>query len=104
MTHPEDMLWRMSDQRGRNRMQALDRLGGRQLGLVTVAQLERIGYRRRARQYAVTALRLHHVRRGVYRLPGVVATWESTVLAAVLAAGPRAVASHFTAAQLWSLF
>jgi hypothetical protein len=40
----------------------------------------------------------------VYRLPGALATWESTVLAAVLAAGPKAVASHLTAAYLWGLF
>jgi hypothetical protein len=44
------------------------------------------------------------VRQGVYRLPGVGPTWETTVLAAVLAAGPEAVASHMTAARLWDLF
>jgi hypothetical protein len=85
-------------------MHALDRLGSRQLGLVTAAQLDCIGFGRKARQSAVSALRLHRVRQGVYRLPGAAATWESTVLAAVLAAGPNAVASHLTAAYLWGLF
>jgi hypothetical protein len=40
----------------------------------------------------------------VYLLAGVPSTWETAVLGAVLAAGPAAVASHFTAACLWDLF
>ena len=40
----------------------------------------------------------------MYLLAGVPPTWETAVLAAVLAAGPAAVASHVTAACLWDLF
>jgi hypothetical protein len=86
------------------RMQALDRLASRQLGLVTCDQLDHIGFGRPARETALAARRLHPVRKGVYRLPGMAPTWESAVLAAVLAAGPDAVASHMSAALLWDLF
>jgi hypothetical protein len=89
---------------GNVRMQALDRIAARQLGLVTADQLNRVGFGRGARQDALIERRLHGVRKGVYRLPGVVPSWESSVLAAVLAAGPDAVASHLSAAGLWQLF
>jgi hypothetical protein len=99
------MLCRVPEQPdGHQRMRALDQIGARQLGLVTSHQLDRIGFGRAAREAAVVSLRLHRVRKGVYRLPGAVPTWESAVLAAVLAAGPEAVASHMSAAHLWSLF
>lgn len=39
----------------------------------------------------------------VYRVAGAPVTWEQRVLAAVLAAGPGAAASHRTAAVLWGL-
>ena len=47
--------------------------------------------------------RLEVVQRRVYRVAGVPPTWEQGLLAAVLAAGPGAVASHRSAARLWSL-
>ncbi len=87
-----------------HRMQALDRLAARQLGLITSEQLGAIGFGRPARDGALSAGKLRPVRKGVYRLPGVALTWESAVLAAVLAAGPGAVASHLSAAELWELF
>lgn len=45
-------------------------------------------------------LRIH---RGVYAIGGAPSTLEGATLAAVLAAGDRAVASHETAARLWQL-
>jgi hypothetical protein len=87
-----------------HRMPRLDRIGRRQRGLVTTKQLDEIGMGRAAREKAASAGRLTRVRRGVYLLPGVQPTWETTVLAAVLAAGPGAVASHWTAARVWDLF
>jgi Transcriptional regulator, AbiEi antitoxin/REase_MTES_1575 len=40
---------------------------------------------------------------GVYRIVGAPLTWHGRALAAVLAAGPEALASHRTAAHLWGL-
>ncbi|MEO7442782.1 MAG: type IV toxin-antitoxin system AbiEi family antitoxin domain-containing protein, partial [Acidimicrobiales bacterium] len=47
--------------------------------------------------------RLVRVHTGVYRMAGAPVTWEQSVLAAVLAAGDGAVASHRSAARLWGL-
>jgi hypothetical protein len=85
-------------------MQAIDRIAGRQLGLITAGQLDAIGLGPKARQIGTATRRLHRVRQGVYRLTGATSTWESAVLAAVLAAGAQAVASHVSAARLWYLF
>lgn len=87
-----------------DRMRRLDRIGRSQRGLVTTKQLDEIGMGRAAREKATSAGRLTRVRRGVYLLPGVQPTWETAALAAVLAAGPGAVASHWTAARVWDLF
>ena len=43
------------------------------------------------------------MRHGVYLLNGAPETWEQAALAAVLASGPEAVASHSTAGVLWGL-
>ena len=99
------MLWGMREHlNGHQRMQALDRIAARQLGLVTADQLHGIGFGRAGRECALKSRRLHPIRKGVYRLAGVVPTWETAVLAAALAAGPEAVASHLSAAHLWGLF
>lgn len=47
--------------------------------------------------------RLDIVHAGVYRLAGVPETWEQQVMAAVLAAGRGASASHRSAGRLWAL-
>jgi very-short-patch-repair endonuclease len=86
-----------------HRMRALGRLGRRQLGLVSNGQLAALGFQRGWRDAAVRDGRLVVVRRGVYMLPGGQPTWESAVMAAVMAAGAGAVASDLTAAQLWGL-
>jgi hypothetical protein len=91
---PEDAHW----------MPQLDRIGRRQRSLVTTNQLNSIGMGRGAQAKAVAAGRLTRVRRGVYLLAGVQPTWDTVILAAVLAAGPDAVASHWTAARIWGLF
>ena len=43
------------------------------------------------------------VHQGVYRLAGSPRSWNQDVLAACMAAGPTAVASHRAAAWLWGL-
>jgi predicted transcriptional regulator of viral defense system len=85
------------------RYATLDRLACRQHGLVTAAQLAGLGYSPDEVRLLVATGRLIRVRRGVYRLCGVVPTWRSAALAAVLAAGERAVLSHRSAGVLWGL-
>ena len=78
-------------------------LAARQHGLISARQLTWAGMSRRQVQYGVEVGTLIVVRRGVYRLAGTPRTWEQVVVAAVLAAGGDAVASHSTAAALWAL-
>jgi very-short-patch-repair endonuclease len=81
----------------------LEKRAEAQYGLFTLDQalasgLNRTTVYRRARlgRYA-----LQHP--GVFAFAGLPESWERSVLAACLAAGPDAVASHRTAARIWSL-
>jgi very-short-patch-repair endonuclease len=83
-------------------MRSLRELGERQLGLVTTRDVREHLTRERAR----TAERrgwLVRVRPHVYRFAGARPSWHQSVLAAILVAGPDAVASHGTAAAVWRL-
>src|SRR5688572_12591819 len=82
---------------------ALARIGRTQHGLVTRRQAEGAGLASATLQRWVDGNRLEPVHSGVYRLAGAPRTWEQAVLAAVLAAGPGAAASHRTAGVLWGL-
>jgi very-short-patch-repair endonuclease len=82
---------------------AVARLAAAQHGLVTVAQLLELGFSQAAIRRRVATGRWVKVDRGVIRIAGAPVTWESQVLACVLAAGEGAVASHRTAAALWQL-
>jgi hypothetical protein len=75
----------------------------RQYGLITYAQLLVLGMTRGMLRLRVEDGRLRLVRRGVYAIGGAPSSWPQTVLAAVLAAGSDAVASHVTAGRLWGL-
>ncbi len=75
----------------------------RQYGLITVRQLRSLGISEDRRRRLLVAGMLRPVRRSVYRLMGVPPCWEQSVLAAVLAAGPDAVASYATAGAIWGL-
>src|SRR5438874_11946718 len=80
----------------------LDEVASGQWSLVTRAQLIAAGLSERE---IITLLRsglLRTVRRRVYALVGAPRSWQQTALAAVLAAGEGAVASHATAARLWA--
>ncbi|HWG73213.1 MAG TPA: type IV toxin-antitoxin system AbiEi family antitoxin domain-containing protein [Acidimicrobiales bacterium] len=77
------------------------RIGSRQLGLVTTAQIAAAGLSKNDVVVRQRRFQLVGIRRGVYRLAGAPATWEREVLAAVLVAPPVAVASHVTAGALW---
>jgi hypothetical protein len=75
----------------------------RQHGLMTWQQLRDAGVGEVTIHDWVAAGRLMQVQPRVYRVSGAPITWEQQVLAAVLAAGPGAAASHRTAAFLWGL-
>jgi len=79
----------------------VDEVASGQWSLVTRAQLVEAGV---TEKQIITLLRsglLRPLRRRVYALVGAPRSWQQTALAAVLAAGEGAVASHATAARLW---
>ncbi|HEV3365062.1 MAG TPA: type IV toxin-antitoxin system AbiEi family antitoxin domain-containing protein [Acidimicrobiia bacterium] len=82
---------------------ALLRLAGRQHGLVTVAQLIALGFSEKSIRHRVKVGMLFRVQRGVYGIAGAKDTFEFRVMAAVLAAGDGALASHRCAAALYGL-
>ena len=79
-----------------------DNVANRQLGLVTNAQLHRLGWTREQIRHAVRSGLLDPVRHGVFRTAGSTKTQEQAWLAATLAA-PGSVLSHLTAAAVWWL-
>ena len=78
-------------------------MASRQRGLVTSRQLRESGLSRSAVAVRCADGRFLEMRKGVFAIAGVQPSWEQAVLAAVLAAGEGAVASHFTAGALWGL-
>lgn len=82
---------------------AVAHIASKQHGLVTLDQLRALGASRASIRSRVGRGQWIKIDSGVLRLAGAPVTWESTVLAAVLGAGPDAVASHRTAAALWGL-
>jgi hypothetical protein len=75
----------------------------RQHALVTLEQARVHGFTDDAIRHRVETGRWRRIRHAVYLVNGAPQTWEQTALAAVLASGPEAVASHTTAAVLWGL-
>jgi hypothetical protein len=88
------------DERGHH---ALAELAKRQHGVVSVRQLRGLGYSQGAIQRAVGTGRLHRLHRGVYAVGHTALSWHGHCLAAVLASGAGALASHTTAGWLWGL-
>jgi hypothetical protein len=78
-------------------------LAGRQHGVVAVWQLFGLGIGRHAIYHRVERGRLHAVHRGVFAVGHRVLSADGRRMAAVLAGGERAVASHGTAAELLGL-
>ncbi len=74
-----------------------------QHGLVARRQALSIGLSRKAISHRVRSGRWETVRAGVFAVGGYVPSWQRSVLAAVLAAGETAAASHLTAAHLWGV-
>jgi very-short-patch-repair endonuclease len=83
-------------------LRALHPLAERQHGIFHIRQIDRLAtigvVRSAVRRGELVAVRPH-----VFRFAGTPATWEQSVLAAVLVAGDAAVASHATAAALLGL-
>jgi predicted transcriptional regulator of viral defense system len=74
----------------------------RQHGVVSIRQLEFLGFKPDTVTREVVAGRLHRLHRGVYAVGHERITWHGHCLAAVLANSPS-VASHFSAGWLWGL-
>lgn len=82
---------------------ALVELARRQHSTVARRQLIALGFGRHAVAHMVQRGRLHPVHRGVYAVGQPRLTRRGVWMAAVLAAGPGAVLSHYSAAALWKL-
>ena len=89
--------------RSRNADRAIAALAARQHGVITYAQLARIGLSDSAIQRRLDAGRLHPLHRGVYAVGHPDVSREGRYLAAVLFAGDGACLSHRSAADLWEL-
>jgi hypothetical protein len=87
----------------RQRGQRLARLAAMQHGVVSVRQLHRLGFDKDAISGARAAGRLHRLYQGVYAVGHTDLSSHGECLAAVLASGPRALLSHYSAAWLWGL-
>jgi hypothetical protein len=81
----------------------LEERGERQYGLFTLAQAISCGVNRATVYRRVRRGRYVKEQSGVFRFAGVPESWERSLLAACLAAGKGAVASHRAAARLWGL-
>jgi hypothetical protein len=73
-----------------------------QLGLVTWEQMLGMGMSEHSIQSLVHRRELRRVRPRTYALIGSPTSWEQVLYAAVLSAGSDALASHSSAARLWS--
>jgi very-short-patch-repair endonuclease len=80
----------------------LAKLATGQHGVVSVGQLERLGYSRSSAAKAAGVGRLQRLHRGVYAVGHEALTWEGWCEAAVLANAPS-VASHWSAGWMWGL-
>jgi hypothetical protein len=85
------------------RGRALAGLAGTQHGVVSVRQLQRLGYVEGSIAKAVRSGRLHRLHRGVYAVGHTNVSLHGKCLAAVLGCGRGALLSHWSAAWLWGL-
>jgi very-short-patch-repair endonuclease len=86
----------------RSAVEAIHSLAGEQLGVVTRAQLRKLGLTDATIDSWLRTKRLWPLHRGVYRV-GPLAVPRARELAAVMACGPRAYLSHRSAGWLWQL-
>jgi predicted transcriptional regulator of viral defense system len=80
-------------------------LAGRQHGVVSIRQLEKLlGYSRVGVKWLVDSGRLHRVYRGVYAVGHEDLSLHGELLAAVLSVGPGSLLSYHSAGWLWGLW
>jgi very-short-patch-repair endonuclease/predicted transcriptional regulator of viral defense system len=79
----------------------IERFARRRHGVLTVAELARLGLSGRAVRDRAAKGRLHRIHNGIYAATP--PTEKGRWVAALLACGPRAVLSHTSAAALWDL-
>lgn len=82
---------------------ALARLAEHQHSIFDVAALDQLGFSRDQRAQRVGTGRWVELHDGVYRMGGAPVTWRGGLLAACLAGGSHAVASHRSAASVWKV-
>jgi very-short-patch-repair endonuclease len=85
------------------RGQEVAALARRQYGVVSIRQLRRLGYSHSSVRRAVVSGRLHRLHHGVFAVGHTNLSLEGRCLAAVLACGPRALLSHYSAGWLLGL-
>jgi very-short-patch-repair endonuclease len=85
------------------RGQELAALAHRQHGVVSIRQLRRLGYSHSSVKRATAGGRLHRLHRGVYAAGHTNLSLQGRCLAAVLASGPGALLSHYSAGWLLGL-
>jgi predicted transcriptional regulator of viral defense system len=91
--------------KGRPRGKGLAELARRQHGVVSIRQLEQLfGYSRVGVKRLVDSGRLHRVYRGVYAVGHADLSVRGECLAAVLAVGPGALLSYYSAGWLWGVW
>jgi hypothetical protein len=83
--------------------QALAALAGRQHGVVSIRQLRRLGYSQASAELAAASGHLHRIHRGVYAVGHANLTQLGLCLGGVLASGPGALLSHYSAGWLLGL-
>lgn len=83
--------------------QQLAALARGQHGVVSIRQLRKLGYSQKSVRGAVAVGRLHRIHRGVYAVGHTNLSLRGRCLAAVLASGPRALLSHYSAGWLLGL-
>jgi predicted transcriptional regulator of viral defense system len=93
---------RNKEQPDRADRRGLAAMATQQHGVVSIRQLERLGFWPTTVHRELAAGRLHRLHRGVYAVGHRRLSWHGHCLAAVLANSPS-VASHFSAGWLWGL-
>ena len=89
--------------RTREKENRIARLAERQYGVVSRRQLLGLGFSRREIEARIKAGRLNPLQSGVYAVGHRLIPREGKWMAAVLASGPEAVLSHWSAAALWMI-